>query len=72
MTNRAEFQPERPALPVHYLELIEAAERVIRHRCTGCAVLAPVSCNTNCAFGSLRITLGKIKDENNRTADGRG
>ena len=70
MTNRAEFQPERPALPVHYLELIEAAERVVRWKCE-CTDPKPNHCE-NCVYGPLRITLKKIKDEKNRTADGRG
>ena len=71
MTNRAEFQPERLPLPEHYFELIEAAEHVIRHKCTGCAASDPKHC-LDCAYGPLRKTLEKIRDAKNRMGDGRG
>ena len=69
MTHRAEFQPERPALPEHYMDLIAAAERVIYYRCV-CA--HPGKQCQECVFGPLRTVLKTIYDEKNRMADGRG
>jgi hypothetical protein len=67
MTHREEFQPLAAMLPNHYLALIDAAERVLEYKCE-CA-RAGKHCN-DCVYGPLRLTLKRIKEDKNRTADG--
>ena len=62
MTNRAEFQPEQHPLLIQYLQLIEAAERVIQYRCQECHVPNPRLC-VDCLYGPLRKILEKIRTD---------
>jgi len=68
MTKREEFLPAVHPLLLRYNQLLEAAELVIRYRCSNCTNPRESHCES-CVYNPLRLC---VKSAADRGADGRG